>query len=346
TTSSTTTSVPSSERPTSRWLGPLLLEAMERTLARREQGILFLNRRGHSTHVQCKGCGHVASCTRCDVSLTVHSEDGTLRCHYCGAVRRLLPACRECGATDLWLGGVGIQKIEREVTRVFPTARIARLDLDAVRRRGAAGSILRSFRKGETDFLLGTQMVTKGFDFPGVTLVGIVLADLQLYLPDFRAAERTFQLLTQVAGRAGRGASPGEVIIQSWNPDHPAPRCAAAQDYEAFFATESDERRELRYPPYGHLIEIEVRGKTPEKVIRGSERIRDVLRRGGAGVDVLGPAPKPISRIQGWERWHLLLRSSSRPALRARIEEALPRVRALKLPGLHVAVDVDPRQLL
>ncbi|HET9251209.1 MAG TPA: primosomal protein N', partial [Candidatus Eisenbacteria bacterium] len=337
---------PSQDRPTSRWLGPLLLEGMERTLARREQGILFLNRRGHSTHVQCKGCGDVASCTRCDVSLTVHSEDQTLRCHYCGAVRRLLPACRSCGATDLWLGGVGIQKIEREVARVFPTARIARLDLDAVRRRGAAASILRSFRKGETDFLLGTQMVTKGFDFPGVTLVGIVLADLQLYLPDFRAAERTFQLLTQVAGRAGRGASPGEVIMQSWNPDHPALRCAAAQDYEAFFATESEERRELRYPPFGHLIEIEVRGKTPENVIRGSERIRDVLRRGAAGVDVLGPAPKPISRIQGWERWHLLLRSSSRPALRARIEEALPKVRALKLPGLHVAVDVDPRQLL
>jgi primosomal protein N' (replication factor Y) len=338
--------VPAPEKPASRWLGPLLLEAMERTLARREQGILFLNRRGHSTHVQCKGCGDVAACTRCDVSLTVHSEDGTLRCHYCGLVRKLLPACRSCGATDLWLGGVGIQKVEREVARVFPAARIARLDLDAVRRRGAAGSILRAFRKGETDFLLGTQMVTKGFDFPGVTLVGIVLADLQLYLPDFRAAERTFQLLTQVAGRAGRGESPGEVIMQSWNPDHPALRCAAAQDYEAFFANESEERRELRYPPYGHLIEIEVRGKTPEKVIQGSEKIREVLRRGAAGVDVLGPAPKAISRIQGWERWHLILRSSSRPALRARIEEALPKIRALKLPGLFVAVDVDPRQLL
>lgn len=342
----TTGATATAERPASRWLGPLLLEAMERTLSRREQGILFLNRRGHSTHVQCKECGDVASCTRCDVSLTVHSEDGTLRCHYCGAVRRLLPACRACGATDLWLGGVGIQKVEREVARVFPTARIARLDLDAVRRRGAAASILRSFRKGETDFLLGTQMVTKGFDFPGVTLVGIVLADLQLYLPDFRAAERTFQLLTQVAGRAGRGASRGEVIMQSWNPDHPVLRCAAGQDYEAFFAAESAERRELRYPPYGHLIEVEVRGKTSEKVIRGSEKIREVLRRGAAGVEVLGPAPKPISRIQGWERWHLLLRSPSRPALRARIEEALPRVRALKLPGLHVAVDVDPRQLL
>jgi primosomal protein N' (replication factor Y) len=334
------------ERPTSRWLGPMLLEAMERTLERREQGILFLNRRGHSTHVQCKGCGEVAACTRCDVSLTVHSEDQTLRCHYCGAVRRLLPACHSCGATDLWLGGVGIQKVEREVARLFPKARIARLDLDAVRRRGAAGSILRAFRNGETDFLLGTQMVTKGFDFPGVTLVGIILADLQLYLPDFRAAERTFQLLTQVAGRAGRGTSPGEVVMQSWNPDHPALQCAAAQDYEAFFANESEERRELLYPPYGHLVEVEVRGKTPAKVIEGAERIRDVLRKGGAGVDVLGPAPKPISRIQGWERWHLLLRSSSRPALRARIEEALPKVRALRLPGLHVSVDVDPRQLL
>ncbi|HET9939640.1 MAG TPA: primosomal protein N', partial [Candidatus Eisenbacteria bacterium] len=333
-------------QPSSAYLTPALLTAMERTLVRGEQGILFLNRRGHSTVLQCRGCGSVASCARCDVSLTVHTEDQTLRCHYCGATRRLLLSCKECGASDLWLGGVGIQKIEREVARLFPHARLARLDFDAVRKRGAAGGILRSFRQGDTDFLLGTQMVTKGFDFPGVTLVGIIVADLQLFLPDFRAAERTFQLLTQVAGRAGRGKSPGEVIMQSYNPDHPALRCAADQDFEAFFALEAAERRELGYPPYGHLVAVEIRGATLDRVVEAAQRVRKALARIQPAVEILGPAPKPISRIQGKERWHLLLRSPSRKSLREHLKRGIPAIRGLKLPGVHVAVDVDPRQLL
>ena len=332
----------------SRHLSPILTEAMARTLERREQGILFLNRRGHSTYLQCRGCGEVARCGRCDVSLTVHSEDSTLRCHYCGAQRKLTPACPGCGAADLWFGGVGIQKIEREVARLFPHARLARLDFDAVRRRGAAAAILSSFRDGGTDFLLGTQMVTKGFHFPGVTLVGIILADLQLHLPDFRAAERTFQILTQVAGRAGRGESPGEVIMQSYDPEHPALKCAAAQDYATFFGLESSERRELQYPPYGHLVEVEARGRVKERVIAGAAEIKRSLARAapGSDIEILGPAPKPLSRIKGMERWHLLLRSPSRQALRDLLTRALPAVRGLRLPGVHVAIDVDPRQLL
>jgi primosomal protein N' (replication factor Y) (superfamily II helicase) len=329
-------------------LSPILVDAMARTLERREQGILFLNRRGHSTYLQCRGCGDVARCDRCDVSLTVHSEDSTLRCHYCGAQRKLSPACKSCGAADLWFGGVGIQKIEREVARMFPEARIARLDFDAVKRRGAAASILGAFRDGKTDFLLGTQMVTKGFHFPGVTLVGIILADLQLHLPDFRAAERTFQIVTQVAGRAGRGESPGEVIMQSYDPEHPALKCAAAQDYAAFFGLEAAERRELEYPPYGHLVEVEVRGRVKERVAAGVSEIKRALARAATGpeVSILGPAPKPLSRIKGMERWHLLLRSTSRKALRDLLARGLPAVRGLRLPGIHVAIDVDPRQLL
>ena len=361
----------------SRYLSPMLLDAIARTLDRREQGILFLNRRGHSTYLQCRGCGEVARCTQCEVSLTVHAEDGVLRCHYCGAQKKLAPACPGCGAADLWFGGVGIQKIEREVARRFPTARLARLDLDAVRKRGAPGAILRAFREGRTDLLLGTQMVTKGFDFPGVTLVGIILADLQLYLPDFRAAERTFQLLTQVAGRAGRGASPGEVIMQSYNPEHPALRCAAEQDFPSFFRMESEERRELAYPPFGHLVEIEIRGRVQERVADAAAVARGVFANVGAGgeddlrrlsspgkakaraaeassghphprppVDVLGPAPKPLSRIQGMERWHLILRGTSRKALHHVLAQGLVELRSRKLPGVHIAVDVDPRQLL
>jgi primosomal protein N' (replication factor Y) len=243
---------------------------------------------------------------------------------------------------------VGIQRIERDVARLFPLARIARLDFDATRKRGAAASILGNFRMGKTDFLLGTQMVAKGFDFPMVTLVGIIVADLQLYLPDFRAAERTFQLLTQVAGRAGRGDRPGEVILQSYDPDHSALRCAAAQDFEMFYEQEAAERRELGYPPFGHLVEIEVRGVKKERVIREAGALRAALapiaRR--MGVELLGPAPKPIARIQGAERWHILVRSASRSAIQSFLKSALPIVRGTRPSGVRVAVDVDPRHVL
>src|SRR6185503_2695617 len=267
----------------SRYLSEPLMEAMSRTLERREQGILFLNRRGHSTYLQCKGCGVVARCDRCDVSYTVHLADQTLLCHYCGARRKLTLSCAGCGVTNLWFGGVGIQRIEKEVAGCFPMARLARLDFDATRKRGAAASILGAFRTGQTDFLLGTQMVAKGFDFPMVTLVGIIVADLQLYLPDFRAAEKTFQLLTQVAGRAGRGDRPGEVILQSYDPEHPALRCAAAQDFEMFYEMEATERRDLRYPPFGHLVEIELRGAKQERVMREAGRLKQELERAGRG---------------------------------------------------------------
>jgi primosomal protein N' (replication factor Y) len=331
----------------SKHLTPPLLEAMARTLERREQGILFLNRRGHSTYLQCRGCGGVARCEACDVPLTVHAEESSLRCHYCNAARRLTPACPACGAEDLWFGGVGIQKIEREVARLFPLARVARLDLDAVRRRGSAASILRSFREREIDFLLGTQMVTKGFDFPGVTLVGVIVADLQLYLPDFRAAERTFQLLTQVAGRAGRGDQPGEVIMQSYDPDHPALRAASAQDFGAFYAREARDRRELSYPPFGYLVEIEITGKGEERVYKAGVQVKQALAKAaGAEIEILGPAPKALARLKGRARWHLVVRSRSRPALRALLSETLPALRALKLPGVRLGIDVDPHQLL
>jgi primosomal protein N' (replication factor Y) len=336
--------------PRSPILTPLLIEAMQRVLERREQGILFLNRRGHSTYLQCRGCGHVARCRRCDVSLTLHLAEKALRCHYCGAERKLKPACPECGASELWFGGIGIQRVEREVRRLFPEATVARLDLDSARRRGAVGQTLRAFRAGGIDFLLGTQMVAKGFDFPGVTLVGIIVADLQLYLPDFRAAERTFQLLTQVAGRAGRGTSPGEVIMQSYDPEHPALRAAAAQDYEAFYGREAEERRELHYPPYGHLAEIELRGAREERVEAAARSVRRMLGPGAGGaageVLVLGPAPKPLARLRGECRWHLLLRSASRTALRDLLARALPRIREAKHPGVRVYVDIDPRQAL
>jgi primosomal protein N' (replication factor Y) len=332
----------------SRILTPVLVEAMEQSLARGEQGILFLNRRGHSTYLQCRGCGHVSHCDRCDVPLTVHADEAGLRCHYCGAKRRVPEGCPSCRATDLWFGGLGIQKVEREVARLFPAARLARLDIDAVRRRGSASAILRAFRARELDILLGTQMITKGFDFPGVTLVGVIVADLSLYLPDFRAAERTFQLLTQVAGRAGRGTLPGEVIMQSFDPTHPALRAAAAQDYGAFFERESAERRELKYPPYGRIVEFEFRGRAIERVHAAGEAVRRMAARasGARSVEILGPAPMPLARLKGEHRWHLLLRSASRPALREALEGTLAGLRERRLAGVRWSVDVDPHHLL
>ena len=191
-------------------------------------------------------------------------------------------------------------------------------------------------------------MVAKGFDFPMVTLVGIIVADLQLYLPDFRAAERTFQLLTQVAGRAGRGTRAGEVILQTYDPDHPALRCAAAQDFETFFDQEAADRRELHYPPFGHLVEVEIRGAKKERVIRAAGAIGEALAALARGLDVelLGPAPKPIARIQGAERWHILIRSGSRKTLQAYLKRAVPALRGKTPAGIRVSVDVDPRNVL
>jgi len=332
----------------SRFLTPVLIEAIGRTIERREQGILFLNRRGHSTYLQCRGCGHVAHCDRCDVPFTVHADEAGLRCHYCGIRRKVPGGCPSCGAADLWFGGLGIQKVEREVATLFPAARLARLDFDAVRRRGSAAAILGAFRARETDLLLGTQMVAKGFDFPGVTLVGVIVADLSLYLPDFRSAERTFQLLTQVAGRAGRGELPGEVIMQSFDPTHPALRAAADQDYGAFFKGEAAERRELKYPPYGRIVEIALRGRTLERVEAAGAAVRRIAGRaaGDRPVQILGPAPMPLARLRGEHRWHLLLKSASRPALRETLAGALARLRDQRFSGVRWAVDVDPHQLL
>jgi primosomal protein N' (replication factor Y) len=336
--------------PASRFLSAILVEAMARTLERREQAILFLNRRGHSTYLQCRGCGEVARCDRCDVSFTVHLADQTLLCHYCGAERKLLPSCPGCGASNLWFGGVGIQRIERDVARLFPLARIARLDFDATREARSRGFDPGRFPHGRDGFLLGTQMVAKGFDFPMVTLVGIIVADLRNSTCPTSARGRAprSQLLTHVAVRHGRGDRPGEVILQSYDPDHPALRCAAAQDFEMFYEQEAAERRELGYPPFGHLVEIEVRGAKKERVMREIGALKTALapiaRR--MGVELLGPAPKPIARIQGADRWHILVRSGSRSAIQSFLKSALPIVRGKRPSSVHVAVDVDPRHVL
>jgi primosomal protein N' (replication factor Y) len=328
--------------------GEVLRTAIAETLSAGDQTILFLNRRGHSTVVQCEECREVASCRNCDIVLTYHASENVLRCHYCGARSPRTDICADCGAAVLLYKGVGTQKVETEIARLFPTARALRLDTDVARRRGTVERTLEAFRLGEVDILLGTQMVAKGLDFPRVTLVGVVNADTQLCLPDFRSAERTFQLLTQVAGRSGRGARPGKVVFQTANAEHYALRTAADQDYAAFYREEMRYRGELNYPPYHRLVNLLFDGKDEGAVMEEADRVARLLRgmKPGEGeVDFLGPAPQPVSRLKGKHRWHLTLRGPDHRLLRSMASAALESHESTS-GAVRLTVDVDPASLL
>ncbi len=261
-------------------LGGTLLRALKETLAQGAQSILFLNRRGFSTQIACVDCQHVARCKHCDIALTYHARAHALRCHYCDFSTAPPERCPSCGSEKAALLGIGTERVEEEVRAQLPDARVARLDRDTAGRRGTVETVLRQLAKGELDVLIGTQMVAKGHDFPGVRLVGVVNADLGLHMPDFRAAERTFQLLTQVAGRAGRGALPGRVIFQTWAPDHYAIRPAAAHDYERFYAEERSLRERLRYPPFGRLALVRISSADEGAATRGRGQARRARARG------------------------------------------------------------------
>jgi primosomal protein N' (replication factor Y) len=337
------------ERPLSPIFGDPLHRAITETLERGEQAILFLNRRGHSTVVQCEACREILSCDQCDIVLTWHADTDRLVCHYCGSKRPPPGTCPACGGPVTIYKGVGTQRVERELRRLYGGLRLQRLDTDSTRKRGALEAALEAFRHGEADVLLGTQMVAKGLDFPNVTLVGVVNADLQLALPDFRSAERTFQLLTQVAGRSGRGERPGRVLFQTAKPDHYALRAAAEQDYEAFYRAETAERRDPPYPPFRKLVNILFDGKSLDRVTAEADAVAGVLAkriaRDKLRVELLGPAPQPFSRLKGKHRWHLTLRGSDHHALRGLADLALDRHE--NTPGpVRVTVDVDPVSLL
>ncbi len=322
-----------------------LQEALEVRLARGEQAILFLNRRGFSPAVTCNDCGHAEECPNCSVTLTYHKREGHLRCHYCGIVQEPTDSCSQCESDRLRYQGVGTQRVEAALQSVLPRARIIRMDSDTTRGRGAHRRIYETFSSGEGDVLLGTQMVAKGFHFPRVTLVGVISADAELHLPDFRANERTFQLLTQVAGRAGRGEQPGEVIIQSFAVDNPGVAMAVQGDYLQFMKHELESRKVLRYPPFGRLLRVLLKGREEPDLLKAASLTATRLRRvTPASVDVLGPAPAPIYRVSRWYRVHVLLRGMASATLGKCVEEAgiLDSGRS----GIVVTVDVDPVGLL
>ncbi len=326
---------------------PQLLEAIQLRLRRREQAILFLNRRGHSPVVQCSDCGALVQCRSCDVVMSWHKSGGTLRCHYCNALRTELGECPGCGGVRYYFGGVGTQKVEELLAEHFPLARLARMDMDTMRRRGAHARLIQAMEKGEIDLLLGTQMVTKGLHFPRVTLVGVLQAEREMMQPDFRASERAFQILTQVAGRSGRGCSPGEVLMQSLMPDHPVMEFAASQDYDAFAAQELDARRALEYPPFSRMIDLLVDGTKEEQVEKRAGALLRFLEQkrridGLSGVEILGPAPMPHARLRGRYRRHLTLKGSSSAAVHAMAAAALEFPAPAGLSGTRIQVDVDP----
>jgi primosomal protein N' (replication factor Y) len=321
-------------------LGPPLREALAACLARREQGLLLLNRRGYATSLLCRECGQEATCPNCSVSLTLHQGGRSALCHYCGHESKAPAACPSCRGAYLRLTGFGTEKVVEAVQAALPAARVERLDRDRARRRGAIGQTLAAFEKGEIDVLVGTQMIAKGHDFPRVTFVGVVDADVGLGLPDFRSAERTFQLLTQVAGRAGRGAAAGEVMLQTHMPDHYALGHACAQDYEAFFEREMEFRRTMGYPPVAALVNVVVRAADARKGAAEAEALADALRASASGrFRVLGPAHAPLARLRNEHRFQVVLKGH-RPAMRDAVRSALvARYGPQRWPG--VAVDVD-----
>ncbi len=320
-----------------------LKKAVEGILERGEQAILLMNQRGYSRFVLCRACGQAVRCPRCAVSLTLHKgKSEYLICHYCGT-RALSPSiCPSCRSPKIRHFGVGTQQLEETCQELFPSARIARLDRDTTSRKGSHAQILDGFRDGESDILIGTQMVAKGLDFPRVSLVGVLAADLALNLPDFRAAERTFQLLTQVAGRAGRSEIPGAVIVQTYSPEHFSVQRAKEHDFEGFYHEEAESRRELSYPPFGKLINVVASGTTLESTQEAAESLAASLQR--RGVMALGPAPAPLSLLKGRHRFQLLIKTEELESARQVLRESLSEQSSPK--NIRFAVDVEPLNLL
>ncbi len=309
------------------------------------QSILFLNRRGFSYFFHCRTCGFEMKCVQCSVSLTYHKNRGRMVCHYCGYSKDPVEVCPDCGSLDVGYSGFGTEMIEEEVRELFPGLEIARVDTDSIRKKGTLKKLLEDFRLGKIDILLGTQMVAKGLNFPGVKLVGIVLADTGLHLPDFRAQERTFALIVQVSGRAGRFFPDGKVIIQTYRPENDAVKLAAEGKMEEFYSKELETRKMLRFPPFSRLFRIVFRGKDRNKTVKTAENAAAMLRRNNPETsELLGPSECPLSFISGNARYQIIIRTSSFSRTHSVISTLFYSFKSL--PGVYIEIDVDPVSLL
>lgn len=322
-----------------------LHQAMEQALRDNGQVILLLNRRGFSTHVQCPGCGFVLQCPECEVAMTFHRHDSTTLCHWCDYRQPPPSSCPDCKSQEIRYGGLGTQKLEAEVAARFPNYKCLRMDADSMRRPGSHEEALGRFRRGEVQILLGTQMIAKGLDFPNVTVVGVISADTALHWPDFRSAERTFHLVTQVAGRTGRSDRGGRVLVQTFDPEHAAIVAASKHDFHSFAAGELPAREAMGYPPFGSMVRVVVRGPAEKPTEAVAGQIADRTRQaGGETIRVMGPAPAPLAKLRGAYRFHLQAHSKNGPHLRSSIAAA---TEGLKLPEeVYVTVDVDPADMM
>ncbi|MBI2605768.1 MAG: primosomal protein N' [Deltaproteobacteria bacterium] len=330
------------DAPASALIGAKMRQGLEETLARGEQAMVFVNRKGYSNFVLCADCGHVPECLNCSVSLTYYRSASKLRCHYCGFEIDAIQTCAGCASHSVRPMGIGTEQVERELARTFPKARIARLDAEAASTTQKLEAALARFQSGETQILAGTQMLAKGHDFPNVTFIGVVLADLNLHLPDFRAGERTYQLLAQVAGRAGRADKPGRVVLQTYMPMHYVIRSSTAQDFAAFYSEELEHRRAFGYPPFSRIAQVEFRALKESAARREAERAAALLAHlqgahpGGVApaFTFLGPAPAAVAKVANRFRWQILLKSEKSSSLNAVIK-------TLRREGARF-IDVDP----
>ena len=326
---------------------PVLLEAIKDRLEKKEQVVLMLNRRGYSSFVMCRECGAVDSCPNCDISLTLHMDTKSMNCHYCGFSKVIPHSCPNCSSRSIRYYGTGTQKAYDELAEAFPQARILRMDVDTTRKKGSHEQILKKFEERHADILLGTQMIAKGLDFPNVTLVGVLNADTALNLPDFRSSERTFQLLTQVAGRAGRAEKAGHVIIQSYNPRHYAIVFAKNQDYEGFYAYEMGVRRQLSYPPYYFTVGITLSHKIEAEVIKKSYEVLNLIRSGLSNkVLVLGPTPKPIARTHNLYHYQLIIKYRFEEHLQDVLNQVLDWTQEKDNQNLRLIIDKEPQNFM
>lgn len=326
---------------------PYLLEKIADRLEKNEQVVLMLNRRGYSSFIMCRDCGYVDECPNCDISLTLHMDTKTMNCHYCGFEKSIPHTCPNCHSRSIRYYGTGTQKAYDELVEVFPQARILRMDVDTTRQKGAHQRILDKFGNHEADILLGTQMIAKGLDFPNVTLVGVLNADTSLNLPDFRSSERTFQLLTQVAGRAGRAEKEGEVLIQTYNPQHYAIQLAQKQDYEAFYAYEMGIRRQLAYPPYYFTVGLTLSHKDEQTIVRNSFELLQLLRQQLSDkIKILGPTPKPIARTHNLYHYQIIVKYRFEDNLENVLNQILDLTQLPENKDLRLVVDYEPQNFM
>ncbi|WP_090925564.1 primosomal protein N' [Salibacterium qingdaonense] len=325
-----------------------LLEKMQDRLEKKEQIVLFLNRRGYSTFVMCRSCGYTPSCPHCEITLTYHNTGRRLKCHYCGYGEPLMQTCPDCGSEHIRFFGTGTQKVEEEITRLLPEADVIRMDVDTTSRKGSHEKLLDSFRKGEADILLGTQMIAKGLDFPKITLVGVLAADTMLHLPDFRAPERTFQLLTQVSGRAGRDKLPGEVIVQTYTPEHYSIQHAKWHDFHAFAREEMVQRKRGGYPPYFYLTLITIAHEDAAKVMKTAARIADLLRKQlSPEARILGPTVSPIARIKDRYRYQCMIKYKNEPELIRILNDLNAQYqKEMAEENLTISIDMEPQMFM